>query len=241
MNEYMKLYNEDAKNGISEISLSGRRDFLAHNLKLIVPDVVSKLDLKPTDSLLDIGCNCGEVTIPLSFLCDSVTGVDGDELIKRLKARCVGIKNIDTISGDFMEVEVPKQFDCILIYSVLVYMDSYEEKLAFIKKALTNLKPGGRMLVGDIINSSVKDRFNNSELGKKINESYKLRSQTDVESDDNRKAQNNGPELKNILTDESLMQLLLDIRREGYESFLLPQNFNMAFGCTRQDILIKAW
>ena len=98
------------------------------------------------------------------------------------------------------------------------------------------------MLVGDIINKSVSDRFAKSEYGKQINKEYRIMSEKNAGSDDDRRHQNNGPELKNILTDETLMKLMFDIRQMGeYESFLLPQSHDMAFGCTRQDILIKAW
>ncbi len=242
MNKYMELYSQDARNGISEISLSGKRQFLKYPLKKIVPDVVNKLNLKPTDKLLDIGCNCGEITIPISFFCDRVLGIDGDGVIERLRERSVGIHNIDTLIGDFLETEISEQFDCILIYSVLVYIDSYEDKVRFIKKAASLLKHGGRMLVGDIINSSVVNRYKNSEYGKALSVEYEKLSQADAESDDNTRLQSHGPELVNVLNDETLMKLLLEIRSwGGYESFLLPQDHDLAFGCTRQDILIKAW
>lgn len=241
MNIYQELYNEDAKNLKSTVSLSGRLSFQRYALKGIVPDVVRKLELKPTDTLLDIGCNCGEVTIPLSFLCDSVTGVDGKEVVERLKERAPGINNIETITGDFMGVNIDKKFDCILIYSVLVYMDSYEEKARFIKKAAELLKPGGRLLVGDIINSSVQKRFGESQLGEKVNAEYRDNLDNNLMDEDTNKKQKTGPALQNVLTDETLMKLLLNIRKWGYESFLLPQSFDLAFGYTRQDILVKKW
>ena len=44
-----------------------------------------------------------------------------------------------------------------------------------------------------------------------------------------------------ILDDEYLMKLLLEVRNNGYESYLLPQKHELPFGYTRDDILICAW
>lgn len=239
MKNYLELYSEDAKNIKSYVSLSGKLQNQEDALRLIVPDLVQKLSLKPTDSLLDIGCNCGQITIPMSFLCKRVVGIDGG-VIARLRERITGIDNIFTIEGDFREVPIDEKFDCILIYSVLVYMDSYEEKLNFILKAADLLKPGGRLLVGDVINVSTKKRFENSEYFCIVDEEYK-KYKNKMSEDDKNKSQNHGPLLENILDDEMLMRLLLDIRRAGYESFILPQDKDMPFGYTRQDILVKSW
>ena len=239
MKSYLELYSDDAKNIKSHVSLSGRLQNQEEALRLIVPDVVKKLLLKPTDSLLDIGCNCGQLTIPMSFLCKKVVGVDGG-VISRLRERITGIDNIFTIEGDFREVQIDEKFDCILIYSVLVYMDSYEDKLKFILKAADLLKPGGRLLVGDVINVSTKKRFENSEDFNIVGKEYK-KYKNEMNEEDEKKSNAHGPLLENILDDEMLMRLLLDIRRAGYESFILPQDKDMPFGYTRQDILVKSW
>ena len=73
-----------------------------------------------------------------------------------MENRIQGISNITTISGDFMTINVEKKYDCILVYSVLVCLKSYQEKLRFVLKAAECLKPGGRLLVGDVVNSSEK-------------------------------------------------------------------------------------
>ena len=241
MNIFQELYSEDAENIVSPISLSGKLQFQKYALKGIVPDVVKKLELRPTDTLLDIGCNCGEITIPLSFLCDSITGIDCSGVIRRLNERTKGITNINSIVGDFLEVDITEKYDCILIYSVLIYMDSYDEKARFIKKAASLLKPNGRMLIGDVVNTSTIERYKNSEVGRLNDEKYRKQIAEFQADEDRNKKQSSAPEIKNRLNDRTLMQLLFDIRSWGYESFLLPQDPNLAFGYTRQDILVKAW
>lgn len=234
-------FQSDAKNIESTLNVSGRFSFQEGAMKLVVGDIVEKLQLAPTDELLDIGCNCGDLTIPLSFFCRHITGVDGDKTIERLNDRIVGINNINTISGNFMNVDIEKKFDCVLIYSVLMYLESYEEKLQFILKALDCLKPGGRMLVGDIANSSRKERFGKTNRGKQVD--FEYRENMKLLTDEDILSHEDSNEMSNlwILDDVSLMKLLLDLRNAGYESFLLPQKNELPFGYTRDDILIYAW
>ncbi len=122
-----------------------------------------------------LDCNIGELTIPLSFLCKSVTGIDGDTCITHLKKRISGIHNISLYAGDFFEADVTGKFDCVLIYSVIHYLDNYDRALKFILKAASLLKSGGRMLVGDIPNRSKQKRFLKSELGQKDFMKYMMR------------------------------------------------------------------
>jgi len=241
MNCFQDKYSRDAANVTSEMVLGGRMSFQKEAVKRIALDVVNKLELKPTDSLLDIGCNCGLLTIPLSYLCDKVTGVDVAGVVERLAKKTEHFYNIELISGDFLDVDIDEKYDCILIYSVLVYLDSYELKLEFIKKALSNLKPGGRLLIGDIINTSTKERFGNSKTGKKIDEEYREKCKLLTPDDLVVQESNSKVVINNKLNDETLMKLLLDIRKMGYESFLLPQSSDLPFGYTRQDILVKKW
>lgn len=101
-------FQNDAKHISSTLNVSGRFSFQEEAMKLVVGDIVQKLKIKPTDELLDIGCNCGDLTIPLSFVCKNVTGIDGKSTIERMENRIQGISNITTISGNFMTINVEK-------------------------------------------------------------------------------------------------------------------------------------
>lgn len=236
----MNKFQEDAKHLSSSLNVSGRFSFQKSAMKHVVVDIANKLSLRAEDSLLDIGCNCGDITIPLSFMCDSCTGVDGESAIERLKKRTQDLDNVSFIVGDFSELKIEEQYDCILIYSVLMYIDGYDNKRNFIKKACDLLKPGGRMLVGDVVNTSVKERYSNSEVGRKIDKEYKHQL-TNLTQEDIIKSENNVTEPFDIMDDKKVCDLLLEIRNWGYESFLLPQSVELPFGYTRQDILIKRW
>lgn len=106
-------------------------------------------------------------------MCKKVVGVDGEGCIKRLNKRILDIENISTLIGDFREIEIEERFDCILMYSVLMYIDSYEEILSMVLKAALLLKDNGRMLLGDILNDGKKRRFANSVVGHMIDKEYR--------------------------------------------------------------------
>lgn len=136
-------YQEYATRHSNPMLASGRFLFEAESFKRVVPDIYKKLQLKPVDTLLDIGCNIGELTIPLSFLCNSITAVDGTSCIAHLKRRAEGITNLSFVEGDFLEVDIKEKFDCVLIYDVIQYLDNYDRVLQFILKAAKLLRGGG--------------------------------------------------------------------------------------------------
>ncbi len=93
------------------------------------------------------------------------------------------------------------------------------------------------MLVGDMSNGDKRERFLNSDLGKKVNEEYEqqiangpsinIRTETDAE-------------VEGFFDcyDDDIVRLMRDIRKHGFESYLLPQQGSMPMGYTREDILI---
>ena len=234
---YFEKYQEYAANDTNPMLVSGRFIFQEESFRKIVPDICEKLQIKPADELLDIGCNIGELTIPLSFLCKSVTGIDGDTCITHLKKRISGIHNISLYAGDFFEADVTGKFDCVLIYSVIHYLDNYDRALKFILKAASLLKSGGRMLVGDIPNRSKQKRFLKSELGQKVDKEYEEKILNEpVEKIRAEKAL--GTEGRYEIYDEDVLRFMKDLRAEGYDAYLLPQHDGLPSGFTREDLLI---
>src|SRR5262245_47530517 len=67
--------------------VAGRYPTQVEAERLVPIDVARKLDLKPTDKLLDIGCGPGTNLIPLSFLVESAMGIDHPALIRALSSR----------------------------------------------------------------------------------------------------------------------------------------------------------
>lgn len=236
---YMKKFQDDALDLNSSLNVSGRFSFQKEAMKNIVPDIVGKLQLKSSDTLLDIGCNCGDITIPLSFMCQKVVGVDGEGCVRRLNNRIIDIDNISTLIGDFREIEITEKFDCILMYSVLMYINSYKSILDMVLKAASLLKDNGRMLLGDIVNDDKKRRFAGSRIGHMIDQEYRENMKHLTEEDE---VSHSGYAASSFrMNDELVMKLVQDVREEGYETYLLPQSNKLPFGYSREDILVCKW
>src|SRR3989338_349413 len=161
--EYGRLASE--LNNFTE--LAGRYRFQKEAEKYLLYYLLEKMSLSPQDDLLEIGCGAGNLLIPLSFFVHSATGIDHPNLLARIKNRVPkDSDSLTLIPGNFLSTEVPGTFSRIVIYSVIQYLRDADEMLAFIRKATDLLRPGGKMLIGDIPNRDIKDRFLNSEQGK---------------------------------------------------------------------------
>jgi cyclopropane fatty-acyl-phospholipid synthase-like methyltransferase len=216
--------------------ISGRYVNQSMSQRKILPDLVSKLQISPPDKLLEIGCNVGNLLIPLSFLVDSVTGIDHASCLQRLTQRFHG-ENVRLVPGNFLEVTVEENFSKVLCYSVLHYLSSKDEVLHFIAKSLDLLAIGGKALFGDIPNQSKKERFLQSESGKELDRKWRDELRTNPRS--------NAADL-DLQVDTNLVQfnddLMFEICRkckaEGFEACILPQPSDLPFGNTREDILV---
>jgi ubiquinone/menaquinone biosynthesis C-methylase UbiE len=235
MNQFDLYGLRAASEQLTTTEASGRYRIQADGLKRAIRDIQDKLTLLPADRFLDIGCGVGDLTIPLSFQTGSTACVDHAQVLQRLQRRFPE-EPIRYLAGNFLEIDFDETFDKILAYGVLICLDSKDQLFRFIDKALTLLAPGGKFLAGDFVNSSKKKRFLNSDSGKEfslewntlIGSSTKSNALAETES---------SPSVFEQLDDTILADILLTYRKKGFETFLLPQPRDLAFGNTREDIL----
>ena len=70
--------------------------------------LLNQIKLKPNDTVLDIGCGEGSITIPISKKVKSITGLDSSkEMLKLLNKRASdeNISNINTVLEDIEEIK----------------------------------------------------------------------------------------------------------------------------------------
>ncbi|KAJ3088952.1 dimethyladenosine transferase [Physocladia obscura] len=95
------------------------KDLGQHILKnpLVVDGIVDKANLKPTDSVLEIGPGTGNVSVKILPKCKKLTVVEMDprmaaELSKRVQGTAEQ-KKLDIVVGDFLKVDLPYFDVCI--------------------------------------------------------------------------------------------------------------------------------
>lgn len=115
---------------------------------------IRKLDLKPGMRVLDLACGTG---LNLPYLARAVgptgqvVGVDYTRaMLEKAKAKCerLGLGNVRLIEADAATVSLEEDtFDCVLCTHALSIIPRSREAL---RKAVSALKPGGRMVVCDL-------------------------------------------------------------------------------------------
>ena len=227
-------YARLSKQGVSPTVEAGRYASQAEAERRIVPDVMAKLDLQPDDSVLEIGCGTGNLLIPISFLVDTVTGVDHPDILTRLETRFPD--RIEPLPGNFLDIPLDRKFSKILIYSVLHCLTDEPEATAFLEKALRLVAPGGRLLLGDLPNANRKTRFLESDTGKAFEAEWRKQGGANFSHHDLGLARDSDVFQPD---DRSIAALASLGHRLGFNAYLMPQNTNLPFGHTREDLLFQ--
>lgn len=205
---------------------ASRYTFQAEAEKLIVPDVILKLQPLPTSSFLEIVCGPGLLISAIEPLVASCTGIDTDKQVALARSAT----NARLIAGRFEDINLNERFDRILIYAVIQCLPSIPAVESFILKAASLLSPQGRLLVGDIPNSDTKKVFLASEAGAAFHANWLASNHSPPPVNDHQGV--------GSFTSAEIHSLMADCRERGMLAYLLPQPADLPFGHTREDLLI---
>jgi SAM-dependent methyltransferase len=227
-----EAYGKLANSSLSLTQQAGRYPVQAEAERLIAPDVAAKLELLPSDTLVDIGCGPGTILRALAPTVASATGIDHPDTINQLRPRVAGT-NVALLAGNFLDLKVDVRATKVVAYSVIQYTASPEEARRFVDKALALLEPGGRLLVGDLPNVDLRRRFQGSEEGRRFDIEWKRLA----------KGGDAGPVLDDseqfVVDDAFVAGLLLHCRSKGFDAWLVRQAPDLPFGNTREDLLVR--
>jgi 2-polyprenyl-3-methyl-5-hydroxy-6-metoxy-1,4-benzoquinol methylase len=115
--------------------------------ELFVENLVSKLDIKPKNNVLDLACGKGRHSVILNKLGLNVTGVDlsSNSISKAKKSENETLK---FFVHDMREVIPNMQFDFIFnLFTSFGYFDHHEDNLKVLKSIHEMLSPGGKLII----------------------------------------------------------------------------------------------
>ncbi len=234
--DYLEAFGECSKKLSDEVLVSGRYRKQGENIPFIIEDIISKLKLSKKDILLDIGSGTGIISNALSKKVAKIFLNDHRDILEALKKK-YQLLNAIFLLGNFLELNIKERFDKILAYSVIHYLKSNEEIIKFIEKAVSLLKSGGILLIGDIPNLSKKERFLNTNFGKNFSKQFSSRIK-DEELSKRDKIFGSVEPTGNHIDDELLINIIKSQRDKGNETYIMPQNSECAFSYTREDLII---
>jgi hypothetical protein len=120
--------------------------------------------------------------------------------------------------------------NAILVYSVIQYVFSEGNIFDFLDKSLELLASGGRMLIGDIPNISMRKRFFASESGIRHHQEFTSTQEIPCVSF-------NSIEV-NQIDDSIVIAVLSRARAAGFHAYVLPQGGDLPMANRREDILV---
>jgi hypothetical protein len=246
----LRFFSSLSKENNDDDTLVGRPTNRKINNNEIFTDILNKLQVKKNDKILTIGTGCGKIAglwikqaIKLKL---NLHILDFPDVILKIKKKypinLAHKKLIKFISGSFPEIIKKSKnnsiklmkFSCIELYGVIQYSNNF---LKMIDNAVNLLDDNGRLLIGDIPNLSYKGRFLSTDFGVNFESNYKnlkLKKINSVKNYVKHKMQSG--EVK--INDETLIKILSNYRKKGYNVYLLNQNNKLPFYFTREDILI---
>ncbi|MCE2787961.1 MAG: class I SAM-dependent DNA methyltransferase [Bacteroidota bacterium] len=121
-------------------------------MQKIAEHIAELLQLQKTNKVLDVCCGNGLLTSFVSGYCTSVTGVDfSEDLIAQAKYHYPHLYfyNADVLNQHQLQ-NGAQHYDAIYLYYSFQYLESFDEGLQAIANLLPMLKPGGKLLIGDI-------------------------------------------------------------------------------------------
>ncbi len=242
----LEYYSILARDGADESILAGRYKEDSGKEQRIFNDIFNKLQVEKGDSFLDIGCGCSPLTLMVvDWLLNqdcTVTLIDIPAVISRLKKQLPRSSKIRFHSGlfpdDMPEVFFERKFKRICAYSVIQCLD---EPSSFIESLVKVLGAQSKILIGDLPNINKKGRFLCSDFGRKFDADYQGVTIDELDVYKNHidyaeKVQNQNK----AISDQFIENTLLKYRKNGYNSFVMPQPTSLPFSYTREDLIIES-
>ena len=208
----------------------------------ILEDIAAKLPALregydgPGATVIDIGCGCGPLAEAIQRRCASA----GHELVlvdsAEMLARNLDAARLVKVAGRFPDCDASLArwrggAVAVLVYSVIQYAFPSPGVFGFVDAACKLLAPGGRLLVGDIPNASMRRRFLASDTGADYHRHYTGGHASPSVSF-------NAP-VGDEPDDAVTFALASRARAAGLHAWIVPQDPSLPMANRREDLLIE--
>lgn len=151
MNKLLWPHLEECSRQSNEQSANDRGSISQAQSDAIEGHVLNILQPSGEDSILDVGCGTGLITLQIAKLAGKVAAVDVvPGQCERTRLRCSTMNNVEVILADAAQLPFPAaRFNKVLFYDANIYF-SRSELWTILREFHRVLSPGGVVLVGDL-------------------------------------------------------------------------------------------
>lgn len=207
----------------------------------ILTDIVAKLPMLAAvgATVVDIGCGANALTYALIDHCKQhqhlLILVDSAEVLSHLQSQPgTSDGSLLLIPGEFPKNSAllsryVSSCDAVVAYSVLQYVFADSNVHGFLDASLSLLAPGGRLLLGDVPNASMRRRFLASDAGREFHRVYTGRDDDPTLSW--------GALPVGEIDDGVIYGLVARTREAGFHAWLVPQAEHLPMANRREDLI----
>jgi len=126
----------------------------AAGLERVVRAVLEAADVRPGTVAIDLGCGTGQLSLPLARKGAYVMAVDVSQTMVDLleaKASASGLSSILGLVTPIEALSLPKRCADLVISNYALHHLRDSDKAALVGEAAAWLRPGGRLVVGDMM------------------------------------------------------------------------------------------
>lgn len=206
----------------------------------IFRDIESKLPAIAGEgrTIIDIGCGCGDLVRALIAACAArshrLVLVDSPEMLRLVDAPA-GVElrpHRFPLDQSFLD-EYHGTGDAVIFYSALRVEFASGDVWRMVDGLCALLAPGGRALVGDIPNRSMRRRLFSSEAGRAFHRAF---------TGENTEPPMPAPGLApGSIDDAVVLGLAARARAQGFNAFVVPQAPDLPFFNRREDLLLERY
>lgn len=143
----------------------------ARGLTDVVDAILEVCDVAPTALVADLGTGTGQLALPLARAVKRVLAVDvSGAMLERLQARALAMElsNISTVESSIEAVTFPPSSLDMVVSNYALHHLKDRDKKRLVARASTWIKPGGKLVIGDMMFGRGSDERDRAIIRSKV-------------------------------------------------------------------------